>query len=73
MIKTKKIKNMDITVPKKKAFEYETDPDLPQCHVSIAAVSKRGGGKTTCIVELMDRMKYDKIFLLVYQIWSIQA
>jgi hypothetical protein len=63
MLNTKKI-NLDITIPKKKAFEYETDPDLPQMHVNIGCVGKRSSGKTTAVVELIDRMEYDTIFLI---------
>ena len=63
MITTKKI-DMKIKIPVKSAFEYETDLNLPKMHVNIAAVAKRGGGKTTCIVELMKRMNYDRIFLI---------
>ena len=33
-------------------------------HVNVGVVGKRGCGKTCCVVELIDRMKYDKIFLI---------
>ena len=54
--------NLDIEIPNVKAFCYETDEDLPQSHQQILVNGARGSGKTLCIVNLIKKMKYHRIF-----------
>ncbi len=63
-LKTLKIKNLDIKPEKGDAFPYQTDPDLPKLHTCLIANAKRGGSKTTSIVNLMERLPYDRIFIV---------
>ena len=44
---------LDIEIPNVKAFNYETDADLPQSHQQILVNGARGSGKTLCIVNLI--------------------
>ena len=53
---------LGIEIPNVKAFNYETDADLPQSHQQILVNGARGSGKTLCIVNLIKKMKYDRIF-----------
>ena len=53
---------LQIEIPNVRAFNYETDPDLPQAHQQVLCVGKRGSGKTIAIVNLIKKMKYDRIF-----------
>jgi len=53
---------LDIEIPNVRAFNYETDPDLPQAHQQIQVNGSRGMGKTIAIVNLIKKMNYDRIF-----------
>ncbi len=63
-MKTQKIKGLDINVGNGNAFAYETAPMLPKLHQNILFISKRGGGKTTQCVNLMEWFKFDRIFCI---------
>ena len=63
-MKTIKLKGLEINVGKKNAFAYETPPDLPKAHQSMLFVAKRGLGKTLSCVNLLEKMKYDRIFVV---------
>ena len=54
--------SLDIEIPNVKAFSYETAEDLPQSHQQVLCVGKRGSGKTIAVVNLIKKMKYDRIF-----------
>ena len=57
MIKTKSIKNFDITTPKKGAFTIDTDDDFPKMHTLTIASGRRGGGKSVAISNLIKKSK----------------
>ena len=60
---TKKV-NFKIDVGKKKAFEYETDTNLPKMHQLNLCIGKRGAGKTVSTINLVEKMKYElKLFI----------
>ena len=61
---TKRVNNLNIVLGKKPAFEYETDTNLPQMHQNNLIIGKRGSGKTVAMVNLVERMKYDRIFIV---------
>lgn len=63
-MKTNKVKGLDITLGKSNAFAYETPPDLPKAHQSMLFVGKRGSGKTLGLVNLLEKMNYDRIFMI---------
>ena len=46
---------LDIEIPNVKAFNYETDEDLPQSHQQILVNGARCSGKTLCIVNLIKK------------------
>lgn len=58
------VPGLDIRPPEKKRFEYETSPMLPALHQSCMAVGARGSGKTTAVVNLLEDMPFDRIFLV---------
>jgi len=59
MLTTQSIKGLQIVPPKQTSGAYETPPDMPKMHVVMVVNSKRGGGKTTCVVNLIEKMGYD--------------
>jgi hypothetical protein len=54
--------NLDIVIPNVKAFAYETHEDLPQSHQQVLCIGKRGSGKTIAVVNLINKLNYDRIF-----------
>ena len=58
-MKTSKVKNMNIIPPKSESGLYSTDTHLPKMHQVCLAVGKRASGKTTAIVNLIEKMKFD--------------
>ena len=58
-MKTAKVKNLHIIPPKSESGSYQTDTFLPKMHQVCIAVGKRASGKSTAIVNLIERLKYD--------------
>ena len=58
------IPNLKIKVPDGSPFTYETKPELPKAHQNCLVVAPRGQGKTTFCINLMERMPYDRIFVV---------
>lgn len=68
-------------LPEKQAFAIETDPDFIKLHTLMILNGKRGGGKTTALVnflrECRERHYYDKIWVVTptyfsnKEIWAI--
>ena len=58
-MKTSKVKGLDIVPPKSESGHYETDTFLPKMHQVCIAVGKRASGKSTAIVNLIERLKFD--------------
>ena len=63
-IKTERCKTMDLQISKGKPFSYETPDECPKAHINIGVCSKRGAGKTQIIVNLLEKMNYDRIFVI---------
>jgi hypothetical protein len=63
-MKEVKIRGMDIKVPKGNAFAYETPEPLFKLHQNFLCIAPRGQGKTTLTVNLMERMPFDRIFVI---------
>mgnify|MGYP001171042541 FL=1 len=72
---------IETELPEKQAFGIETDDDFIKLHTLMILNGKRGGGKTTALVnflrECRDRNYYDKIWVVTptyhsnKEIWSI--
>jgi hypothetical protein len=58
-MKTARVKNLHIIPPKSESGSYQTDTFLPKMHQVCIAVGKRASGKSTAIVNLIERLKYD--------------
>ena len=58
-MKTKKVNNLEIIPPKSESGSYPTDTFLPKMHQVSIAVGKRASGKSTAIVNLIERLKFD--------------
>jgi len=58
-MKTSKVKGLEIIPPKSESGLYETDTFMPKMHQVCVAVGKRASGKSTAIINLIERMKYD--------------
>ena len=58
-MKIKKVNNMDIIPPSAESGLYKTDPNLPKMHQVCVAVGKRASGKSTAIINLIEKMGYD--------------
>jgi len=58
-MKTSKIKNLDIKPPSQESGAYKTPDNLPKAHQVCIAVGKRNSGKSTSIVNLIEKMGYD--------------
>tara|TARA_R110002072_G_scaffold2939_1_gene22537 strand:+ start:7068 stop:7961 length:894 start_codon:yes stop_codon:yes gene_type:complete len=77
----KKILNMDVKPPEKKAFTIETDDDFIKLHTLTIASGKRGGGKSVAVANLIrmakERDYFDKVFLITptygsnREIWNL--
>ena len=63
-MKTLKIKNTDIVVPKGTSGVYDTAPELPKAHGIFVAVARRKGGKSVAVSNLARMMDYDRVFLI---------
>ena len=67
-IKVTKIKDFDITPPKKKAFAIETPPDVPKQHSLSVFSARRGGGKsvacTAYVKKLMDHNCMQRVMII---------
>jgi hypothetical protein len=72
-MKQVKVKGLDIKVPDGSPFTYTTDPMLPKAHQNLLVVAPRGQGKTTFCINLLERMPYDRIFVVSPSIKSNMA
>lgn len=68
-----KVKGLEIKVPDGSPFTYETGAMLPKAHQNCLVVAPRGQGKTTFVVNLMERMPYDRIIVCSPSIKSNKA
>jgi len=58
-MKTAKVKGLQIVPPKSESGQYPTDTYMPKMHQVCIAVGKRASGKSTAIINLIERMKFD--------------
>ena len=58
-MKTAKVPNLNIIPPKSESGSYATDTYMPKMHQVCIAVGKRASGKSTAIVNLIERLKFD--------------
>ena len=58
-MKTKIIPNLKIVPPSQESGLYETDTFMPKMHQVCIAVGKRASGKSTAVINLIERMKFD--------------
>ena len=56
---TKPLKNLSITPSAGSAFQVETPRDLIKLHQCCVIVGKRGSGKTTALVSLVEKLPFD--------------
>lgn len=56
--------SLKINVPSVSAFAHKTHDDLPQMHQQVLCVGKRGSGKTVSVVNLIEKLQYDRIFVI---------
>ena len=67
-MKIQKIKDMDIKVPDTSAFTIKTADGLPKLHSLMLSISKRGGGKTVSIINLIKKLQdtgaCDRLFII---------
>jgi len=60
-MKTSKVKGLEIIPPKSESGLYETDTFMPKMHQVCIAVGKRASGKSTSIINLIERMKFNYV------------
>lgn len=72
-MKTQTVPGLEIKVPKATAFAYETEPMMLKSHQVSVVCGKRGSGKTLATVNLMNRMKYDRVFVVSPSVHSNRA
>ena len=58
-MKTQKIKGLQIVPPKSESGLYETAPMMPKMHQVCIAVGKRASGKSTGIINLIEKLGFD--------------
>ncbi len=58
-MKTQKVKGMQIIPPKSESGLYETATMMPKMHQVCIAVGKRASGKSTGIINLIEKMNFD--------------
>jgi len=63
-MKSVKIKGMDIVLPKGKPFSYDTPTECPKAHQNVLVIGKRGSGKSVAAVNLIEKMNFDRIFVI---------
>ena len=72
-MRTQHVPGMEIKVPKGNAFAFETDDMMFKSHQSCLVIGKRGSGKSVIAVNIIERMKYDRLFIVSPTIQSNKA
>ena len=72
-MKEVKVKGLEIKVPNASPFTYSTPDNLPKAHQNALIVAPRGQGKTTFLVNLIERMPYDRLMIVSPSIKSNKA
>lgn len=55
---------MEIKPPTGSAFGCESPPMMPKLHQACLVVGPRGSGKTTATVNLVERLPFDRVFVI---------
>jgi len=63
-MKTQKVPNSKIVVPKGTSGTYPTPPEMPKANGIFVAVARRKGGKSVAISNLVRMMGFDRVFLI---------
>ena len=58
-MKTQKVKGMEIVPPKGESGKYETPEMMPKAHMVSVVVGKRNSGKTTAIINMIEKLNFD--------------
>ena len=58
------IPNLSIKPPSGSAFGCDTPPMMPKLHQACLVVGPRGSGKSTATVNLVERLPFDRIFVI---------
>ena len=58
------VPNLKIKPPGGSAFGCETPPNMPKLHQACLVVGPRGAGKTTAVVNLLERLPFDRTFVI---------
>ena len=64
MVKITKVKGLEIDPGKGNAFAYDTPELMPKAHQNCLIVGPRGSGKTVATVNLVEKMGYDRVFII---------
>ena len=63
-MKSQKVKNLEIVPPSEESGLYITEPDIPKMHSVTLCIGKRASGKTTALVNLIEKMGFDYTILV---------
>ncbi len=63
-MKTAKVSGLQINVPEGSPFTVETPHMLPKLHCNMLVVAPRGHGKTCLTVNLVERLPFDRLFVV---------
>ena len=67
-VRVTKIRDFDVTPPRKSAFQIETPPDVPRQHSLTIFSARRGGGKsvacTTYVKKLLDVGAMQRVIII---------
>ena len=67
-VRVTKIRDFDVTPPRKSAFQIETPPDVPRQHSLTIFSARRGGGKsvacTTYVKKLVDVGAMQRVIII---------
>lgn len=59
-----KVAGLEIRPPSGSAFAYETKPMLPKLHQACLIIGPRGSGKTVAAVNYLEKLPFDRIFVI---------
>lgn len=59
---TVKIRGLEIKPGKGSSFTVETDPNMMKAHQNLCFIGARGMGKSTAMVNIVERLPYDRLF-----------
>ena len=67
-VRVTKIRDFDVTPPRKSAFQIETPPNVPRQHSLTIFSARRGGGKsvacTTYVKKLLDVGAMQRVIII---------